>query len=148
MDLLSNQTYKKKVVFHKNSDKKNKVAISISVQCNHQLPDNILTSIEGHLNSLFIHDYMTEELYLQHKELEKKEAEIIKQAERRQAKIEQEMKKRNEELRQREMVAKLEFEKAQLSKVKTEVDKIEAKEVKSKKKKKEVDNDDYIMPKL
>ena len=148
MDLLSNQTYKKKVVFREIDNEDRKVAISLTVQCNHELPMNILQSIEGHLNSLLIHDYMTEELYLKHKELDKKEAKLKKESEKLQKKLEDDFKKRNDELRERETKAALEFEKIQNSKVKKEVEKIETKETKSKRKKDEPKEEEYIMPKI
>lgn len=144
MDLLRNQSYTTKMIFRETENEDNKVSISLAVKCNHKLRMDILQSIETHLNTLFIHDYITEELYNKHKDLEKREAKLRKQNENAQKKLEEEFRKRNLELQQREEKSNLEFEK---KKVKAEVEKIETK-TKTKKKKEEEEEVKYIMPKL
>lgn len=59
--LLNNQSYKKKVTYYKQADDTQKVSISISLTCNHDLNKDMVNSIERHINSLFFSDYVDEE---------------------------------------------------------------------------------------
>jgi hypothetical protein len=51
MALIGNQTYKKKVSFVSSENDDDRVVINLSVTCNYEIPKDILTSIEAHINS-------------------------------------------------------------------------------------------------
>ena len=97
MALIDNQTYKKKVSFVSSENDDYRVVINLSVTCNHEIPKDILTSIEEHINSLFISNYITEEEYKeivnQQKDNEKLKEKLQKENEK--------LKKENEKMQQK-----------------------------------------------
>jgi FKBP-type peptidyl-prolyl cis-trans isomerase len=97
MALIDNQTYKKKVSFVSSENDNDRVVINLSVTCNHEIPKDILTSIEEHINSLFITNYITEEEY---KEIVKQQKENEKMQEKLQKENEK-LRKENEKMQQK-----------------------------------------------
>jgi cell shape-determining protein MreC len=97
MALIDNQTYKKKVSFVSSENDNDRVVINLSVICNHEIPKDILTSIEEHINSLLISNYITEEHF---KEKEKQQTDNEKMREKLQ-KVNEKLKKDNEKMQQK-----------------------------------------------
>jgi FKBP-type peptidyl-prolyl cis-trans isomerase len=103
MALIDNQTYKKKVSFVSSENDNDRVVINLSVICNHEIPKDILTSIEEHINSLFISNYITEEEYKEKEEqqnekmrekLQKENEKLRKENEKMQQKMQKEQEKK------------------------------------------------------
>mgnify|MGYP000853810899 CR=1 FL=1 len=80
--LIDNQCYKKKVSFVSSEDEDKKVVINLSVACNHEIPKNILTSIEQHINTLFFANYISLEAHKQKEQLKKEHDKLMKQNEK------------------------------------------------------------------
>ena len=69
MTLIENQTYKKQISYFNNENEEQKVKINISVNFNHEAPNNILQTIEQQLDCLFLTDYISEETHKQKEQL-------------------------------------------------------------------------------
>ena len=91
--LIDNQSYKKKVSFVSSDNEDNKVVINLSVACNHEIPKNILTSIENHINSLFFANYISLEVHKKNEQLKKEQDRLIKQNEKLKARHEKQKQK-------------------------------------------------------
>lgn len=72
MSLVENQTYKKKVTFHSVSNEDNIVSISLTLSCNHEINKSLISSIEQHISSLFLNDYISDATHKQNKQDKKK----------------------------------------------------------------------------
>lgn len=128
MALIDNQSYKKKIAFYNNANEEKKVVISIGVSCNHDIPKDLLSNIETHINSLFFNNYITEETFLKQLRMQKEQEKMMKENNK--------LKEKNESLKLKalEKANKIKLEKLEdKSHVKSEIDKLEKKSRTSKK---------------
>jgi len=96
--LLDNQTYKKKISFGKMNENDKTVTLTLSVICNHEIPKDILTSIENTINELFIKDYEGMDTIQQKKEIQKQIDKEKLELEKLRLKNEREQQKHNEKM--------------------------------------------------
>lgn len=60
MEFLKNQTFRQSIKFVKIEDPKMKLSLSVSMNCNHELSKDVLTSIEKNIKEMIILNYMLE----------------------------------------------------------------------------------------
>jgi hypothetical protein len=72
--LIENQSYKKKITFYNALDNDKKISISIGLACNHDIDKSMIASIESHIESLFLSNYISESTYKNNKAKAKAEA--------------------------------------------------------------------------
>jgi hypothetical protein len=73
MSLLDNQTFKKKIAFVKSTNHDCSVAITINIQCNHDIDKHILADIEKAINDMFLKDYENVERIAEQDKIDKLE---------------------------------------------------------------------------
>jgi cell division septum initiation protein DivIVA len=71
MSLLDNQTFKKKIAFVKSTNHDCSVAITINIQCNHDIDKHILADIEKAINDMFLKDYENVERIAEQEKIDK-----------------------------------------------------------------------------
>jgi len=82
MSFLENTTFKKTLMFVKQSDTEEKFQLTITLNTNHDLKNSVLNEIERLVDSLFLSNYMKEEQYRQHLKLEKEQLKLEKEQEK------------------------------------------------------------------
>jgi len=79
MSFIENQCYKKKITFVSNANDENTVTIALSLSCNHDINKTMISSIEQHISSLFLNDYISDATHKENKKLKKNQTKEEKQ---------------------------------------------------------------------
>ena len=120
MNLLKNQTYNQKLKFIKNTNEQQQICINITVNCNHEIPKDILEKIENKVNELLLTDYQKKEDFDKKQKLEKdqeKEKEKIRKPEETNKKLQiRKIELEGKKMELEYMKTKKEMEKSQNSK--------------------------------
>ena len=87
MSLFENQTFKKQLKFVNNSDPNKILSFAINLSCNHDVDKSILNEIESTINKLVLIDYITEQKFKEHIQLQKENLKLQEKNEKLQNKL-------------------------------------------------------------